>query len=551
MKLIYFGLFVLLFLPSRGTAQLMAAKETFSRADSLRGELTPLRSCYDITYYHLNIKLDIDKRYISGSNEFKFTATNDFRRLQIDLFSNLKVEKIEYKGLALVFKREFNAVFVDFPETIKKGSSSSFTVYYSGNPIVAKKAPWDGGFVFSTDPAGKPWVSTAVQGLGASSWWPNKDHLSDEPDSMLISVSVPRGLKNISNGRLRQVTNEPGGFTRYDWFVGSPINNYSVAMNVGDYVHFSDSYNGEKGPLSLDYWVLPANLEKAKLHFAKNVRPMLKSFEYWFGPYPFYKDGYKLIETPYLGMEHQSAVAYGNGYQNGYLGNDLSDSGWGKKWDFIIIHESGHEWFGNSITCKDIADMWIHESFTSYSEGLFVESLFGRKAGQEYIAGTRKIIENKVPIIGHYDVNKEGSGDMYSKGSNILHTVRTIINDDNKWRIILRGLNKEFYHKTVTTEQIIKYMSDKAGIDLAPIFRQYLYFPGLPKLEMKKSGNSVVARWKTDVKKFSMPVRIRKKGGEYHFVTLTSNAYSPVKITGLTLQNMEVDTANFYIELAD
>lgn len=551
MKPIYFYLFALMLFPFGSAAQLMTTKESFSRADSLRGKLTPLRLCYDIKYYHLKVKLDISKRYISGSNEFRFTAKDDFRRLQLDLFSNFKVEKIEYKGLALHFEREFNAVFVDFPETVRKGSSESFIVHYSGNPIVAKKAPWDGGFVFSTDPAGKPWVSTAVQGLGASSWWPNKDHLSDEPDSMLISVSVPGDLKNVSNGRLRQVIKESDGYTRYDWFVGSPINNYSAAMNVGNYVQFSDTFNGEKGTLSLDYWVLPANLEKAKLHFAKNVKPMLKSFEYWFGPYPFYKDGYKLIETPYLGMEHQSAVAYGNGYQNGYLGKDLSESGWGTKWDFIIVHETGHEWFGNNITCKDIADMWIHESFTSYSEGLYVESLFGKKAGQEYIAGTRKIIENRAPIIGPYEVNKEGSGDMYSKGSNMLHTVRTIIDDDRKWRMILRGLNKDFFHQTVTGEQVINYISEQANINLSLIFRQYLYFPNLPKLEMKKVGNSIMGRWHTDVKNFSMPVRIRKKGGQYQFVTLSSDTYALIKINGLTLHNAEVDTENFYIELAD
>lgn len=551
MKFVYICLFIFLFAASRGTAQLMVGKKSFSRADSLRGELSTLRSCYDVNYYHLTVKLNIEKRFISGSNEFRFTATKDFTRLQIDLFDNLKIEKIVYKGLTLPFTREFNAVFIDFPKAIKNGTRDSFTVFYSGNPVVAQKAPWDGGFIFSTDPAGKPWVSTAVQGLGASSWWPTKDHLSDEPDSMLISVSVPRGLKNISNGRLRQIAEEPDGFTRFDWFVSNPINNYSVAMNVGDYVHFSDSYQGEEGLLSLDYWVLPANLEKAKVHFPRNVKPMMKSFEHWFGPYPFYGDGYKLIETPYLGMEHQSAVAYGNGYQNGYLGNDLSDSGWGKKWDFIIIHETGHEWFGNSVTCRDIADMWIHEGFTSYSEGLYVESQFGKKAGQEYIAGTRKNIANKSPIIGHYHVNKEGSGDMYSKGSNVLHTIRTIINNDSKWRTILRGLNKKFYHKTVTTEEIVKYMSDASGIDLKPILGQYLYFSNLPRLELKKNGERIEARWKSDVKGFSMPIRIRKKGGEYRSVKLTSNAYVPLKISGLTLQNIEVDTANFYIELAD
>lgn len=537
-------------LPFRSAAQLMVAKETFSRADSLRGNLSALRSCYDVNYYHLSVELDIGKRHITGTNEFRFTAVQDFSRLQFDLFSNLVVEKVEYKGKELPFEREFDAVFVSFPERVTKGSTASFKVHYSGNPVVAKKAPWDGGLVFSRDAAGKAWVSTAVQGLGASAWWPNKDHLSDEPDSMLISVRVPKGLKNISNGRLRSVTEQADGYSRYDWIVKSPINNYNIALNIGDYVHFSDEYKGEKGPLTLDYWVLPENLEKAKTHFQKNVKPMLKSLEYWFGPYPFYEDGYKLVETPFLGMEHQSAVAYGNGYQNGYLGRDLSETGWGKSWDFIIVHESGHEWFGNNITCSDIADMWIHESFTSYSEGLFVESLFGKKAGQEYIAGTRKGISNKTPIIGHYNVNKEGSGDMYSKGSNMLHTIRTIINDDKKWRTILRGLNREFFHKTVSSEQIISYISKQAGMELGPVFKQYLFFARLPRLEIIKRGNEVAGRWKTDVKDFSMPVRIRKKGGEYQFITLTSGKFTPVKITGLSMQNIEVDTENFYIDLS-
>lgn len=550
MKFYYLCLLALFTLPGTVKAQLMVPKVTFSRADSLRGQLTALRSCYDVNYYHLDVKVDLEDRSLRGSNEFRFTAIEDFSRLQLDLFANLKVERIMYQGKELPFKREFNAVFVDFPEKIREGRKDSFTVYYSGKPTVANKAPWDGGMVFAKDPGGKPWVSTAVQGMGASAWWPTKDHLSDEPDSMLISVQVPRGLKNISNGRLRGVTEQADGYSRYDWIVKSPINTYNIALNIGDYVHLSDSYEGEKGTLSLDYWVLPSNVEKAKTHFANNVKPMLKSMEYWFGPYPFYEDGFKLIETPYLGMEHQSAVAYGNGYQNGYLGRDLSDTGWGKKWDFIIIHESGHEWFGNNITCCDIADMWIHESFTSYSEGLFVESMFGKKAGAEYIVGTRRQILNDVPIIGHYHVNKEGSGDMYSKGANMLHMIRAIINNDSKWRMILRGLNKEFYHQTVTSQQIIDYISKHAGMELAPIFEQYLQFTSLPKLEMIKKGSEIWGRWKTDVKDFSMPVRIRKKGAEYQFVTLSSGAYRPVKIKGLTLQNIEVDTTNFYIELA-
>ena len=364
-------------------AQLLQPKlAAFTRADSLRGGQTVLRTCYDINYYHLDVKLDVARQFISGSNLFRFTATQDFTRLQFDLFANLQVEKVLYEGKDVPFTREANAVFVTFPKIIQKGRRDEFMVQYSGNPTVAKKAPWDGGMVFTQDAAGKPWVATACQGVGASIWWPTKDQQADEVDSMLISVSVPAGLKDVSNGRLRKITKLKGGYTRFDWAVRNPINNYDVALNVGDYQHFSDSYAGEKGPLTLDYWVLPENLKKAKTQFAVNVKPMLKSMEHWFGPYPFYTDGYKLVDAPHLGMEHQSAVAYGNKYQNGYLGKDRSATGWGLKWDFIIIHESGHEWFGNNITSKDIADMWVHESFTTYSEALFVESQFGKPAGQ-------------------------------------------------------------------------------------------------------------------------------------------------------------------------
>src|SRR3569833_478791 len=363
-------------------AQLLADKQKFTHADTLRGMLTPLRACYDINYYHLDVKFNIDKKFISGSNQFKFMATQDFKKLQFDLFSNLKVEKVVYKGKELAYKRQFNAVFVTFPETIKKGSHDEFTVYYSGNPIIAKRAPWDGGVVYTRDTTGKPWVATACEGLGASVWWPNKDHLSDEVDSMLISISVPKGLKDVSNGRLRKVTDLGDGGARFDWFVANPINNYDVAANIGDYTEFTDLFNGEKGALNLDYWVLPSDLDKAKKQFTDGVKPMLIAFELWFGPYPFYEDGYKLVETPHLGMEHQSAVAYGIHILNGYLGYDLSQTGWGLKWDYIIVHESGHEWFGNNITAKDLADMWVHESFTCYSEGLYVDYTFCKQAVQ-------------------------------------------------------------------------------------------------------------------------------------------------------------------------
>jgi aminopeptidase N len=528
------------------SAQLMQPKTAFTRADSLRGGQPAARTCYDINYYHLDVKLDVARRFISGSNLFRFTATRDFTRLQFDLFANLAVDKVLYKGKALPFTREANAVFVTFPEAIKQGSRAEFTVEYSGQPTVAKKAPWDGGMVFTQDAAGQPFVATACQGVGASIWWPCKDQQADEVDSMAISVAVPAGLKDVSNGRLRGTKKLAGGYTRYDWAVSNPINNYDVALNVANFSHFSDVYQGEKGLLTLDYWVLPENLEKAKTQFAANVKPMLKSMENWFGPYPFYKDGYKLVDAPHLGMEHQSAVAYGNKYQNGYLGRDRSATGWGDKWDFIIIHESGHEWFGNNITSKDIADMWVHESFTTYSEALFVESQFGKQAGQEYLHGQRRNIQNDGPIIGPYGVNKEGSGDMYDKGSNLLNMVRTALNDDAKWRNILRGLGRTFYHQTVTGQQIIDYLNKEAGRDFSPVFAQYLQHAELPVLEMRVEKNQLVGRWVASVPGFNLPVRVRLKGGEYRFVTPTAK-WAVLDLPGATRENVEVDTFNYYI----
>ncbi|MBB4599692.1 aminopeptidase N [Hymenobacter luteus] len=530
------------------SAQLLQPKSMFTRADSLRGHLSPLRACYDVNYYHLDVQLDVARKALRGSNLFRFTATQDFSRLQFDLFANLKVEKVEYQGRPLPFTREANAVFVTFPTPIRRGSRAGFTVHYAGQPTEAKNAPWDGGLVFSQDSKGKPWVATACQGVGASIWWPTKDHQSDEPDSMLISVTVPKGLKDVSNGRLRKTTPLKGGATRFDWFVSNPINNYDVALNVGDYTHFADEYAGEKGKLTLDYWVLPENLAKAKTQFAANVKPMLKSMESWFGPYPFYEDGFKLVETPHLGMEHQSAVAYGNKYQNGYLGQDRSGTGWGLKWDFIIIHESGHEWFGNNITSQDIADMWIHESFTTYSEALFVESQFGKDAARQYIHGQRRNIRNEGPIIGPYEVNKEGSSDMYDKGSNLLHLIRTAyVPDDARWRELLRGLSRTFYHQTVTTRQVVSYLNQQLGQDLTPIFDQYLRHAGLPTLEVRFSAQGQPqARWIANVPGFNLPVRLRTTGGQYRTVPLTTS-FQPLSLPGLTRTNLEVDTENYYV----
>ena len=522
-------------------------RETFTHADTLRGSITsPMRTCYDINFYHLDVKFDIDHKFISGSNLFKFTAVADFDKLQFDLFANLKIEKVVYKGKELPYQREFNAVFLTFPKTITKGSKDEFTVYYSGNPTIAKHAPWDGGIVFTTDSLGKPWVATACQGIGASIWWPNKDQQADEVDSALISISAPKGLKDVSNGRLRKVTDLKNGYTRFDWFVANPINNYDIEANIGDYAHYSDVYNGEKGKLTMDFWPLAYNLDRAKKQWGANAKPMLKAFEHWFGPYPFYEDGYKLIEAPHLGMEHQSGTAYGNHYRNGYLGRDLSGTGWGLKWDFIVVHESGHEWFGNNITSKDLADMWIHESFTNYSESLFIEDNWGKQAGQEYVHGTRRAIQNDAPIVGQYGVNNEGSGDMYYKGGNLLNMVRTIINNDDKWRDILRGLNKTFYHQTVTYNDVVNYIDTQAGINLSSVFDQYLHYKNIPTLEFRFENGRVFCRWIADADGFTMPVRVRAQGGEYRFIT-PSRAFRPVDLPGITKDNLQVDTFNYYI----
>jgi aminopeptidase N len=534
-------------LPLTGAAQLLVKDQpVFTKADSLRGTLTPLRTCYDIKYYHLDVKVDVDNKFISGSNLFKFEATQDFNKLQFELFANLKIEKIDYHGKEVPFTREFNSVFVTFPEYIRKANQDSMRVFYSGNPQVAARAPWDGGFVFSKDRNGKPWVATACQGLGASVWWPTKDHQADEVDSMLISISVPKGLSDISNGRLRKKTTRKDGYTQFDWFVSNPINNYSVSVNIGDYVNFKDTYQGEKGPLDLSYWVLRENEAKAKKFFPINVIPMLKAFEHWFGPYPFYEDSYKLVDVPYTGMEHQSAVTYGNGYANGYRGRDASDTGWGMKWDFIIVHESGHEWFGNNITSKDLADMWIHESFTNYSESLFIDYNYGKQAGLEYVHGIRSGIQNDSPVQGPYGVNQEGSGDMYPKGGVLLNTIRTIINDDEKWRQILRGLNKTFYHRTVNYEDVVNYISEQSGKSLNPVFDQYIKHTNIPTLEFRFKENKLYSRWIADVDNFNMPVKVRIKGGQYQFIE-PDRSWKEVNIAGATKENLEVDTFNYYI----
>lgn len=547
MRRLFCSLLSLLFFTLTANAQLLSGKDKFSRADSLRGTLTPLRTCYDINYYHLNVKIDIDNKAISGSNEFNFTAVTDFSKLQFDLFSNLKIEKVVYKGTELSFKREFNAVFITFPSIIKKGTKDKFEVWYSGNPVIARNPPWDGGFIFSKDKSGNPWVSVACQGFGASSWWPTKEHQSDEPDSVLLSISVPKGLQEVSNGKLRSVADLPDGYKQYNWIISNPINNYNITFYTGKYAHWADQYQGENGKLSLDYWALKEDSVQARAHWDVDVKRMLKSFEHWFGPYPFYKDGYKLVQAPHLGMEHQSAIAYGNRFKQGYSGKDLSGSGWGLKFDFIVIHESGHEWFGNNITSKDIADMWIHESFTNYSEALFVESYYGKQAATEYVVGIRKNIHNDIPIIGHYNVNNEGSGDMYYKGANMVHMIRQLINNDEKFRSILRGLNKTFYHQTVTTAQIENYMTKQSGLKLNKVFDQYLRTIQIPTLNYKFNNNELSYRWTTAINGFDMPVKVSLKPGSFNFIYPTSE-WKTIKTKDINAETFKADP-NFYINL--
>ena len=482
-------------------------KNDFTRQDTLRGTITPEREWWDLNYYHLDIKVDPEERSIKGSNTVGYTVLKSNKLMQIDLQEPMKITAVYQKNKPLKFTREGNAYFIELKQKQKAGKVNYITIEYEGKPKVAVRAPWDGGLSWEKDNNGIDFIATSCQGLGASVWWPNKDHMYDEVDSMLMSVNVPKHLINVSNGRLRKVIEKDDNTKTYEWFVANPINNYGVNINIGDYVNFSEKYNGEKGILDLDYYVLRDNLEKAKEQF-KQVPMMLDAFEHWFGPYPFYEDSFKVVEVPYLGMEHQSSITYGNKYMQGYLGRDLSRTGWGLKFDYIIIHEAGHEWFANNITYIDIADMWVHEGFTCYSENLYVDYHFGKEASADYVIGTRRGIRNRRPIIGPYNVNREGSGDMYSKGANILHTLRQIAKDDEKWRQILRGLNKEFYHQTVTSKQVEEYISDNIGFDLKYVFDQYLRDIRIPVLEYFIKDGELNFRWAETIDGFDMPIEI-------------------------------------------
>jgi aminopeptidase N len=481
--------------------------QIFTHQDTLRGTITQERVWWDLSYYHLEVKVNPLDSSLNGRNTIRYKVLSKYQIMQIDLQEPMQIVKVSQDGKTLVFRRDGNACFISLEKEQTAGDFNEIVIDFGGKPKVSVKPPWSGGLSWKRDANQNPLIVTTCQGDGASLWWPCKDHQYDEPDSMLISVTVPEGLTDVSNGRLRSSIKNSDHTTTYNWFVSNPINNYCVNLNIADYVYFGEKYQGEKGTLDCDYYVLSYNLEKAKLQF-REVKRMLDALEYWFGPYPFYEDSYKLVEVPYPGMEHQSSVTYGNGYENGYVKTDESNTGWGFKFDFIIVHESAHEWFGNSITSKDVADMWIHEAFGAYSESLFLNYHFGKQACSEYVTGTRAKVRNDRPIIGPYNVNTEGSHDMYYKGANMLHTLRQIVADDEKFRQMIRGLSKQFYHQTVTTQQIENYLSMAAGRNLTPFFNQYLRDKRIPVFEYALEKDILKYRWSNCVPGFDMPLKI-------------------------------------------
>lgn len=517
----------------------------YSKGDSLRGSLNSNRNWWDVLRYRLNVKLDIDNRFISGSNIIVFKKKTAGDKMQIDLQSPLIIDSVRFHNSLCKWTHNYNAWLISLPSPAN--DTDSILVFYSGKPRPAKFPPWDGGISWKKDEKGRPWIAVSCQGLGASVWWPNKDHQDDEPDQgMTISVTVPDTLINISNGRLRSSQRNSDSTATFIYEVKNPINNYDVTFNTGKYITVKDSFMGLNGKLGIEYAVLDYNKEKIESHLKKDTHRMLECFEFWFGPFPFYEDGYRLVETPYLGMEHQSAIAYGNKFRKGYMGMDRSRTGVGMLWDFIIVHESGHEWFGNNITCKDNADMWIHESFTTYSEVLFMQCAHSKDTAEKYLLGLRRNIMNDKNMIGDYGVNREGSNDIYDKGANMIHTIRQIINDDTLFRKILIGMNAEFGKKTVTTTDIEHYWIQKSGKNLKPVFNQYLRSTTIPVINLSLKNNKLTYYFSNCLPEFTMPVRLFTGEGKALWVTPTINKQ---KVTlGENVKSVRVDE-NFYLKV--
>ena len=522
-----------------------AQQTNFSKQDTLRGSITPERIWWNLLHYNLDFKVSPSSKSIEGSNLIRYEVLSQNQLMQIDLQPPMKITSVLENNKSLDYKRNGNAYYIVLKKNQQIGAINEITIHFEGAPKISNNPPWDDGFTWKKDKNGTDFIATSCQGGGSSIWWPSKDHMYDEPDQGIeLSITAPKHLMSVANGRLIHTKENSNHTNTSTWKVVNPINNYGVNINIGDYVHFSEKYKGKKGVLDCDYYVLSYNLEKAKKQF-KEVSRTLDAFEHWFGPYPFYEDSFKLVEVPYLGMEHQSSVTYGNGYQNGYKGSDLSGSGWGLKFDFIIVHESGHEWFANSITNIDMADMWIHESFTAYSESLFLDYHFGTEASNAYVTGTRKKIQNDRPIIGDYNVNSSGSSDMYYKGANMLHTLRQIIDNDEKWRSILVGLNSNFYHQTVSTQQIENYINNHIKIDLTAFFEQYLRTIKIPFLEYKLENNDLSYRWSNVVDDFSIPIKV--------YLNATSHWISPTSNWKKLAWNKNINTfsvdKNFYIQI--
>ena len=530
-----------------------AVSQEFTYSDSLRGNLSELRLCYDVFYYDLNVTVDDhQQKLINSSNTIHAIAISSFQKIQIDLFESLKIHSIEFEEKILEFERIHNAVFVNFPRVINVNEKINFKVMYSGKPRVAVNPPWDGGFSWEKDKNGNSWIGVSCQGLGASSWWPCKDHQSDEPDSMNITSTVRYPLQAISNGKKKSdktffSDKLQSKANKSSWFVSYPINNYNVTLCIGDYKYFNDYHVNNYDTLDLDYYVLKYNYNKAKDHF-QQVKPMLECFEKYFGPYPFYNDGYTLIETPYLGMEHQSAIAYGNNYLPGYNGNRQFISG--LDFDYIIIHETGHEWWGNSITTNDIADMWIHEGFCTYSEVLYVECIYGYDIMLDYVNNQKRSVRNDKPIIGPYNVNKKGSNDMYQKGSLMLHTLRSLIDNDSLWFSIIKGISEEFKYQIVDGVEIIEYINEKVDLDLLYFFQQYLYKSEIPTFEYKtqKKGReyTLLYRWNA-IDDFNMNIKVNI--GTKDILLLPDSEWKEYNLGNVDIKSFKVRDDLFFVNV--
>jgi len=523
-------------------------KPVFTRADTLRGSMNIERT-YNVLKYDITIAPDFENKSIRGKNIISYLDSGN-EVIQIDLQTPLEIDSIQQENQNLTYTREGNAFHVRTPDKNRSKKTCvtcprKLTIFYHGHPQIAVNPPWGGGFIFTRDSLNRPWISVACEGTGASVWYPCKDYLGDEPDSgAILTMIVPDTLVAIGNGRLVKKYSAGNGLTAWTWAVMSPINNYNIIPYIGKYVNWRKTYYGQKGNLECSYWVLDYDFKKAKKHFL-GVDSMLSCFEYWFGPYPFYEDGYKLVQAPYLGMEHQSNIAYGNDFLEGYHGKDLSGTGWGLKWDFIVVHESGHEWFGNNITCKDMADEWIHESFTNYSETLYTGFFFGRNAGDAYCIGTRSGIKNENPIIQYYGVNHGPEDtDEYYKGGNMIHTIRQVIHNDELFRRIMRGLNQNFYHQTVTALDIQQYINKLSGIDFTPVFNQYLRSVSIPVLEYKFEDKNILYRWTNCNSDFNMPLRVDIAGERWLKPTTEWKKDRLPRDATLVLQ---VDK-NFYVE---